>query len=299
MGFFKYQIKETFKEIGRHPANHLFSTGAVTLAFLLVGLVFLMSGFIGYIGEKWSSGATVVVYLKNNFPKTETQKLISDIKKLKGVKRAEYVSSEKSKKRLQSNLGEENSLISNLEADFFPTSVEVYVTGNFDLITDVKNRLYALKDISYGVKDVKTVYSWNRNVSHILDILTIVGMIISIIILFVAGYIIMSAAKLSIENKVEELKFLKLMGSDNSFVSFPVLFQGFLKGIVAFVLAVVLLYGISRFTYPVIELIFGENFVPIKTLPFFSAKHLLLGALIAGFTGITAGKIALSPLKTD
>jgi cell division transport system permease protein len=292
-----YHTFQALKEFKKRPFSHLLAVGSVAIALVLAGVFFLASIMLKYSSEKWGSGAMVAIYIKDGTTPEKITLLKKKISKLSGVEVVKVVSKSKARSRLIQSLGKDSKFIKNVESDYFPLSMEVAIRGNPQLVQRTQNKIIALNGVIKGISDVKSVRTWNRKIGHILDIILLLGFLISGIVLFSSGYVIMSTARISIECKIEELKLIKLLGATPSFLRAPVLIEGFIQGVLGCLIAAVILLGLSHLSFPLINNLLGETLPNVTTPPFFSVKEISIGVAIAGVTGLFAGRLALSTIK--
>jgi cell division transport system permease protein len=290
-------FKQALVEFKKKPVSHFFTIGTVALALLLAGTVFLFSRVLQYTSNSWGSGAMVAVYLEKGASLEKINSIKKRISTMEGVKSVNHVSPKISKKRLLSSLKKDAVLIKDVEPGFFPNSLEVVVRGSTSVVEQTQEKLKKLNGIVSGITDIKGVHTWNKKIGYIIDILMLLGVVMLSMVVFASGYVIMSTIRLSIETKIEELKIVKFLGASPSFIQTPILLEGLLHGLFGAIIAFGMLYALAHFTFPFLGAIVGNTLPATDSLVFFTPYQLLMGLAIASFTGLIAGKLALSTVE--
>ncbi|GAH31583.1 unnamed protein product, partial [marine sediment metagenome] len=94
----------------------------------------------------------IVVYLEDNISKAELNNLKSNITSIDGVKEVKFVSKEEAYQHLLKNLGEQKDILSAIEKNPLPASVEIQVKDP-KVIEQIANRIAEFKkveEVEYG-----------------------------------------------------------------------------------------------------------------------------------------------------
>ncbi len=292
-----FYLRQALSSFTTRPGTYLLTVGTVSLALILAGTLFLVSEVLKYASETWGNGAQVAVYLEQGVSTERVQEIRARIATLPGVHSISTISSAKARKRLLTSLKRDAHLVQEVEAAFFPLSLEVVIRGESATVLKTRKTIAKLNGIVKGINDVRSVHTWNRKIGYIIDVMVLIAFVILTLVLFASGYVIMSTMRLLVESRLEEMRVVKFLGASPAFLHAPLLLNGALLGVISAVVAFGALYGLAHFTFPFITAVVGSTLPGTDTLVFFTPQQLAMGVGIALLTGLFGGKLALSTLK--
>ena len=232
----------------RHKINRLTIINAkitsivsVTLVLLLMGLTvltfFMGQGISSYMKENMSFS----VMLSENVSDAQITTLRKQLDGMPFVKSSLFISKEEAKKQLIEDLGEdpEELLGYNPATD----CIEIYLHSNYansDSLVFVSKQIKAqtnVDDLLYRQEALDLV---NDNLTKIGTIL--LGL--SLVLLFISFTLIRNTIRLSIYSKRFIINTMRLVGATNSFIRKPFIVRNIVDGIVAALLANVMIMGL-------------------------------------------------------
>lgn len=232
----------------RHKINRLTIINAkitsivsVTLVLLLMGLTvltfFMGQGISSYMKENMSFS----VMLSENVSDAQITTLRKQLDGMPFVKSSLFISKEEAKEQLIEDLGEdpEELLGYNPATD----CIEIYLHSNYansDSLVFVSEQIKAqtnVDDLLYRQEALDLV---NDNLTKISTIL--LGL--SLVLLFISFTLIRNTIRLSIYSKRFIINTMRLVGATNSFIRKPFIIRNIVDGIVAALLANVMIMGL-------------------------------------------------------
>jgi cell division transport system permease protein len=226
---------------------------------------------------------------------------VGDIAAFPEVASVRYVSDVQALERARRELGEFEDVF---EAGILPASIEVRLReGQRDpeSVRSVARRLEFydfIDDIRYGEEWVEKLYK-------IRNIATAVGLSLGVIFAIVAIIIIGSTIRMAVLARSREIHIMRLVGATNGFIRAPFLVEGFLKGFLGGLLALVLTYFSFEFVgqYVVEATYFGSGLAVLGVLA--GAMIGLLGSAVsvgtspaAGVSGVRAARASKRAVRT-
>lgn len=214
------------------------TTISITLVLLLLGLTAL----VAITGQRISSfvkeNITITVEIPDKIKEADIRKTQEQLKNTPFVKEIHYLSKEDIKQQLIADLGKDpeevlgfnpafNCFEINLKADY----------ANSDSIKVVEKELRKrniVQEILYSQEDVDMV---NKNLSKIGTIL----LVLAIMLMLISFTLIRNTIRLNIYAKRFTINTMQLVGATNSFIRKPFLKQTIGFGIIAAILANVLI----------------------------------------------------------
>ena len=180
-----------------------------------------------------------MVYLDEHANKEDASAVENKIKELDGVSDVTY----KSKEEWKSEMSEYNSSIGNV----FETYDENPLLDSYVVKVDDANDL---EKVALLIKDMDKVDSANYGegiVNTIIDVFDIVEkttLVIVIALIFVTAFLITNTIKLTIYSRRNEIEIMRLVGSSNTAIKLPFVFEGFIIGLLGSLIPVIIsIYG--------------------------------------------------------
>lgn len=255
-----------------------------------ISLVLFMLGMLSVLvlnSQKLSSyvkeNIRVQIFLHEDVKEAEIQRLKKEIDAEPYTRKTVYISKEEGAEILSEDLGEdfvsflgynplEASIDLNLNADYaHPDSMSVIAGGLEDRAQ--------VSEVAYSPNLVRQI---NQNVNKIgLVLLAFSGLL-----LLIAIALINNTIRLTIYSKRFIIKSMQLVGATSGFIQRPFIFQGILQGILASLIAIVLILGIMYTVRREVPEFFEFNDL-IMFVKLFGLVS-LLGIIISGFSTLFA-----------
>jgi cell division transport system permease protein len=237
----KKSIVEEQTGSGRLRASYITSVISITLVLFMLGLL----GLIILHGKKLSDyvreNISVSVMLKPNINDDDVKSYMQRLEKTSYVKEAEFVSSQQAAKELSNELGED--FVQFLGYNPLPASIDLQLRAgyaNTDSIRRIEKQLLTSSLVKEVVYQKSLIDQVNSNISKISFV--ILGF--SMILLVISIILINNTIKLSIYAKRFLIRSMQLVGATETFIRLPFIKKSIIQGIVASVIAILLLIGI-------------------------------------------------------
>ncbi len=232
-------IRDAFKSVFRNFSLSMASILCATITLMVVSLSLIIAGNINNATDILEKELTIVVYLDEHATKEDASTLENKIKELDGVSDVTY----KSKEEWKSEMSEYNSSIGNV----FETYDENPLLDSYVVKVDDANDL---EKVALLIKDMDKVDSANYGegiVNTIIDVFDIVEkttLVIVIALIFVTAFLITNTIKLTIYSRRNEIEIMRLVGSSNTAIKLPFVFEGFIIGLLGSLIPVIIsIYG--------------------------------------------------------
>lgn len=217
------------------------TTVSITLVLFLLGATYLTAfvgkGFSSYLKENMG----ISIELSDDLSESEIASLQKDLNKNPYIRSAKYISKEEVKKQLVEDLGRdpEEVLGYNPAKGYFDVFVKAdYV--NADSMKVVEKSLKGktvIKNVVYSTDDISMA---NANLSKIGSIL----LILALILVFISFTLVRNTIQLHIYSKRFLINTMRLVGATNSFIRRPFVLRTMGFGVIAAILANILLTGV-------------------------------------------------------
>jgi cell division transport system permease protein len=225
---------------GRLRASYITSIISIMLVLFMLGLL----GMIILHGKKLSDyvreNISISVMLKENVSDDLVQNYMKRLQRTSYVKQAEFISREQAAKELSNELGED--FVQFLGYNPLPASIDLQLKAgyaNSDSISRIEKQLLTSNLVKEVVYQKSLIDQVNSNISKI----SLVISSFSLILLIISIILIANTIKLSIYSKRFLIRSMQLVGATENFIRLPFIKKSIFHGIIAAVIADLLLIG--------------------------------------------------------
>jgi cell division transport system permease protein len=264
-------------------------TSGITVIISL-SLVLFMLGALGLLvinanklSKHFKENVGFQIYLKDTASSAQTDGLLQEISNSKYAKSVNLINKEQAAEKLKADLGED--FVSFLGSNPLLNSMEVKLNANYantDTLLIIEKSLLQKNYIKEVVYQKDMINNLNKNTKAIAFFI----LIFSGALLVVAIALINNTIRLSIYSQRFLIRTMYLVGATRSFISKPFIFKGVRQGIIAGIIASILLVGLlaisTRFIPDLLQLQ-DENLLLIL----FSGI-VLVGVIISAFSAMLA-----------
>lgn len=264
-------------------------TSGITVIISL-SLVLFMLGALGLLvinanklSKHFKENVGFQIYLKDTASSAQTDGLLQEISNSKYAKSVNLINKEQAAEKLKADLGED--FVSFLGSNPLLNSMEVKLNADYtntDTLLIIEKALLQKNYIKEVVYQKDMINNLNKNTKAIAFFI----LIFSGALLVVAIALINNTIRLSIYSQRFLIRTMYLVGATRSFISKPFIFKGVRQGIIAGIIASILLVGLlaisTRFIPDLLQLQ-DENLLLIL----FSAI-VLVGVIISAFSAMLA-----------
>ncbi len=232
-----FYLREALLSFKRNLLMYTASIMSVTVIFIIVGIFLIVSLNLDFLLKDLESQFEIVIYLKDNISSAELSNLKNDIASREGVKEVTYISKEEAFQRLLKNFEEYKDIFEVIEGNPLPASLEVKANdpGMIESIATEIGKMKGVEEVEYGKGflekwlNLTTFLHWG-------------GIAITLLLILASILIISNIVKITVYARRNEIEIMSLMGATRWFIKWPFLIGGFLQGLIAAVIALVVLY---------------------------------------------------------
>ncbi|MFO8087678.1 MAG: ABC transporter permease [Bacteroidales bacterium] len=275
-------------------------TSSVVTTVLSITLVLFMLGLVGIIvlnAKKLSDyvkeNITLSVTMKEDVSKADIILLRKAIDAEPYRKSTEYISREQAEKELREDLGED--FVGFLDYNPLLPSIEVNVKAEYannDSLAVIQQDIAGNPGVKEVYYEESLVDQVNKNISKISMVL----LVFSLILIFIAIALINNTIRLSVFSKRFLIKSMQLVGATQRFIRKPFLIRGIIHGMVSSLLAIGLLIGTMYLFYNNFPELISLSEIDIYLI--FFAGVLIIGLVFSWLSTYFAVRKYLK-IKTD
>ena len=245
--FFRH-VKDSLRSLRRNGWMSVAAVSAVTVTLLLVGIFMALIFNLRHISQQVENDVQVRVYIDKKTTTKQRDDLKDKLKKLDHVNKVTYRSRQQ---ELDTIIGGYGSQWRMFSGDQNPLSDVFMVKTNSPKATisvsKEAQKLDHVVDASYGGRTAKKLF-------NSVDVAQKWGLAFTILLLFVAVFLINNTIRITILSRSDEIRIMRLVGATNSYIRWPFLLEGAWTGLFGAVLPIIIVdvgYAIvyRSFTY--------------------------------------------------
>ena len=232
--------KNKVKQKKKARSLHLTATLSMSLVLFLVGLVSLLLFVARDMSVFVKENINLSIVLNDEIDQSYTKRIEKYLKSSAFTKSVDYVSKEDALKDHIASLGEDPQDF--LGYNPLKASLEVKLKANYantDSVAVIESKLGAFEYIDRIAYQKDMVSLVNENVRKVS--LVLLGL--AVVLLIVSIALINNTVRLSVYSNRFLINTMKLVGATHSFIRKPYIVKGMLNGLIAALIALVLLAG--------------------------------------------------------
>ena len=264
-------LREALNASRRAPL--LSGLGVLTIGFSLFafGLFALVAVNIRQALRSVEERVEVRAFVADGTPPEAIAAAMSDIDAFPEVAHVDFVTQEGALARARKDLGEFSDVF---EEATLPASIDIHLRPDLRGPDNVKSVAERVKSYQF-VDDVRYGEEWVEKLYRLRGIAQAAGLGLGLAFAAVAIIVIAATIRVSVLAREKEISIMRLVGATDGFVRAPFLIDGFIKGIVGGLLALLLTW----IAYRLIDTRFLK-------LVFFDVRLILAGVLAGALIGV-------------
>ena len=238
---FRYLVKNGIHNLWSNRMMTIASVGTLIACLLIVGFAVLFSINVDSIVEYMGEQNEVVIFMQMDTPAEYMTTMEEELSQVEGLDDVVYVSAEEGFAEYKEGLGEDAYLLDGMEdeaAQILPAKFTARITDpeHVDAILASIRRMDYVDTAEAPTDLTKTLVSIRTMVN------TIGGTVIAALVL-VSLVIITNTIRASVFTRRKEISIMKYVGATNGFIRVPFIVEGILLGIIAAVIAFLVIWG--------------------------------------------------------
>lgn len=256
---------------GRLRSSYLTQIVSIALVLFLLGLLGFVLINARELSDYFRESLSFSVMMDEDAKEADIRMLQKDLDAKHFVKSTEYISKEQAAENLKEDLGED--FLTFMGYNPLLPSIDVYLLADYthpDSVLNIESYLMEYDVVNEVYFQESFLHLINENVRKISVFL----LIFSGLLLFISLTIINNTIRLSVYSKRFIIRTMQLVGATRSFIRRPFLMRSVVHGIIAALLAIVLLMAILFFV--------EKEFYLLFTLQDIGLIMILFGGIIIG-----------------
>lgn len=222
----------------RKPLANLMTVSVIAIALSLPALFWVVTDTISQLTSSWNRNGTIAIYLHPSLTVTEEQNVLAQIKKTPGVGHAVLKSAQEGLADLMAQEGMQD-IMSYLPDNPLPAVINITPAVMTDSPAKLDLLSRQLRAMTH-VEQVKIDMEWIGRLDAILSGAHTLSHALLLLLALAVVFIVGNTLRLTIQNRHEEVRILKLIGADDRFITRPFLYAGIWYGLCGAALALIL-----------------------------------------------------------
>jgi cell division transport system permease protein len=267
--------KETVYSKTKLRGSYVTLVISVSLVLFLLGVLGLVLINARELSDYFRESLSFSVMLDDGAKEADIRMLQKDLDAKPYVKSTEYVSKDEAALKMKEELGED--FINFLGDNPLPPSIDVYLYAGFtspDSVAKIEKYVFEYPFVKEVYYQESLLFLINENVKKISLFL----LVISTFLFLIALTIINNTIRLSIYSRRFIIRTMQLVGATRGFIRRPFLLQSAFQGLLAALLAMILLMGLLYLIEKEFFMMF--SFESTNLLILLGAALIILGVLI-------------------
>ena len=271
-------LRDAFITFRRSPLLSALSVTTIAFSLFAFGLFGLVALNIRQALDKLDDRVEIRAFVAEGTPSELVDGATADIEGFPEVLSARTVSQAEALARAKSELGEFRDVF---EGAVLPASIDIRLKpGSRDPATvkrvAARVQAYAfLNDVRYGEEWISKLY-------RLRNIASIAGVVLGLAFAAVSVIIIGATIRMAVLSRAQEISIMRLVGATDSYIRRPFLLEGFAKGVVGGLLALLLTW--------IASLLINRYIVETT---FFDERTAALGLLFGAAIGLIGSAISV------
>lgn len=274
-------ISSAFKSVVRNLSLSIASISCIIITLILVAFAIILSANVNNFTKDIEGDLTVVVFVNKDATDENIEELKRNIDVVPNIKEITYKSKEQMKEEMSKENEAFNKIMSEWKEGENPLQpCFIILVEKIENIGETANTIKNLEHVDivkYGEGMVERLVS-------IFDIVKKVTIVAVVALVFVTAFLISNTIKITIYSRKNEIDIMRLVGTSNTVIKLPFLFEGFFLGVLGSIIPVlVTIYGYVFFYDKMGGILFTDIISLIEPYNFvfqISGALVIIGAIV-------------------
>ncbi len=238
-------LKSTFsnavKNILRNKLINFLSFGIIAFTLLIFGIFNYITYSLDSFTSNFSKNIEAIFYFNDSAEQAEIDMLLKKLESSLLVKEVNFISGDQAEIIFSRQFDELKYILSEFKESPFPSSVEVKFKQEYELGSKVISFIDEIEKLSI-VESKQVNLDWAQKILAFKQFISLVGIFLSGILVFVSAFIIFNVIKINIFYRKEEIEIYRLVGATDMYIRIPFIIEGGLLGLLGSVMAGILIF---------------------------------------------------------
>jgi cell division transport system permease protein len=271
-------LRDAFVTFRRTPLLSLLSVTTIAFSLFAFGLFGLVALNIRETLDRLEDRVELRAFVADGIPQETIAAAAADIATFPEVQSAYTVTPAQALARAQRELGDFEDVF---EGAVLPASIDIRLRPGMRDPATVKRVAARVQAFAF-IDDIRYGAEWIEKLYRLRNIAGIAGVVLGLAFAAVSVIIIGATIRMAVLSRAQEISIMRLVGATDSYIRRPFLLEGFAKGVMGGLLALLLVW-IARLLI--------DRYI-IETV-FFDARLAALGLLFGALIGLLGSAVSV------
>jgi cell division transport system permease protein len=213
----------------------------ITFSLLILGIFLFATANLRELLKYAHQKVEVVVFFQDGVAEGIVDSLMADLDANPVVEAIRYIGPDEALERLKGEFGAKSYLLDELTTNPLPSSLEITLKPRYRFKDAVEGLADEIAE-KPGVEDVSYGKGWVARLERIVRALALLDIGVGLVVAIAAIVTVSYTVRLTIYARRDVIRVLKMVGATDSFVMAPFLIEGAIHGLIAALLALLLLF---------------------------------------------------------
>ena len=289
---FQRIVKYGFLNLWRNRWLTVSAISVMAITLLVISSLLVVNQLVSLSAESLQSRVDISVFFESDTSVETLNKAKAEFEKMEEVNTVRLITVEEALEDFKRRHADDELIQQTLEElETNPLQPSLVITAkSLDQYPVIFQKLQRSR---FNPLFAKINYEDNRDLIDTLKKITtglkLFGVALTVIFSFVAGLVMFNTLRLTILNRKDEIEIMRLVGAPNSYIQGPFLVEGVVYGVVATLLASLVLYPLMRSLAPWVTTFFGLDV--LSTNSYFSTGFWQIAVIQLG-VGVGLGVVS-------
>lgn len=286
MNLLKATFGNAIQNIVRNKLVNFLCFGIIAFTLLIFGIFNYITYNLDVFTQGFSKNIKAIFYFQDNVSQGEVELLIAKLKENLLIKNVAFTSKNQAEVDFSRQFPELKYILSEFKTSPFPASIEVEFSQEYTMDTKVVSLIEDIEKLDI-VESKQVNIDWAQKIIVFKRFISVMGLFLSLILIFVSSFIIFNVIKISIFYRKDEINVLRLVGATDWYIKFPFVIEGAFLGFFGSLMAGGLLFITLKLFPLYATFVFNivKGLINFKTIPgSIFIKLIVLGTAIGLFS---------------
>lgn len=220
-------ISSAFKSVFRNLSLSIASLTCIIITLMIVSIAIIFSSNVNYSTKEIEKDLEMVVFVKSETTEEKVEEIENNLQVLPNVEQISYVDKETAKEDMKKENDTYKKIIEGWEEGENP--LDSYFIVKVKNIEDMSETAATIKNLE-GVDTVNYVEDLVEKMVSTFQIIRNVLIVTVVALIFVTAFLISNTIKITIYSRRNEIDIMRLVGTSNTVIKLPFIFEGLFLG---------------------------------------------------------------------
>ena len=253
-------ISSAFKSVFRNLSLSIAALSCIVITLVIVSVAIIFSSNVNNVTKKIESDLTIVTFVKSDTEESKIKEIEENLKVLPNIDVITFVS----KDEVKESMKEENETYKKIIEDWGndENPLDSYFLVTVKTVEDMGETAATIRNLE-GVDAVNYGEGLVEQLVSVFDMIKNAMVITVVALVFVTAFLISNTIKLTIYSRKNEIDIMRLVGTSNTVIKLPFIFEGLFLGAFGSIIPILITIYSYVFLYDKLGGVFFNQMLPM------------------------------------